>query len=119
MTLSTCGASRRATFAISSADLFLVIYWEIVVAHGALRWNAAYREQQRAAQLDLDLAQARLRAPQAQLRPHFLFNALNSIVTLIDGDPAAAQRMVVHLSHLLQATLRVGERQEIDLQQEI
>jgi hypothetical protein len=60
-------------------DLFLVIYWGIVGAHGALRWNAAYREQQRrAAQLDLDLAQARLRALQAQLRPHFLFNALNS-----------------------------------------
>lgn len=101
-------------------DLFTVIFWGIVVAHGALRWNAAYREQQRrTAQLDLDLAEAQLRALQAQLRPHFLFNALNSVVTMIDRDPAVAQRMVIQLSDLLRATLKAGERQEIALQQEI
>lgn len=101
-------------------DLFTVIFWGIVVAHGALRWNAAYREQQRrTAQLDSDLAAAQLRALQAQLRPHFLFNALNSVVTMIDRDPAAAQRMVIQLADLLRATLRGGERQEISLHQEI
>lgn len=101
-------------------DLFTVVFWGIVVAHGGLRWRAAYREQQlRTVRLDQDLAEAQLRALQAQLRPHFLFNALNSVVAMIDKDAPAAQRMVVQLADLLRATLRAGEQQQITLQQEI
>ena len=101
-------------------DLFTVVFWGIVVAHGALRWSAAYREQQlRTLRLDQDLAEAQLRALQAQLRPHFLFNALNSVVAMIDRDAPAAQRMVIQLADLLRATLRAGEQQQITLQQEI
>jgi LytS/YehU family sensor histidine kinase len=56
---------------------------------------------------------------QAQLNPHFLFNALNSIVTLIGRDPAQAQQVVVRLADLLRATLKAGELQEIPLAQEL
>jgi len=101
-------------------DLFTVVFWGIVVAHGALRSSAAYREQRlRSARLDQDLAEAQLRALQAQLRPHFLFNALNSVVAMIDRDASAAQRMVVQLADLLRATLSAGEQQQITLQKEI
>jgi signal transduction histidine kinase len=101
-------------------DLFTVIYWGIVVAHGALRWSEAYRAQQlHAARLGRDLVEAQLRALQGQLKPHFLFNALNSVVAMIDRDPASAQRMVIQLSELLRATLRTAEQQQIPLGQEI
>ncbi|HEX4826301.1 MAG TPA: sensor histidine kinase [Candidatus Polarisedimenticolaceae bacterium] len=101
-------------------DLFTVIYCGIVVAHGAIRWSAAYRAQQlAAASLGRDLVEAQLRALQGQLRPHFLFNTLNSIVAMIDRDPEAAQRMIIQLAELLRAALRTADTQEIPLAQEL
>lgn len=100
--------------------VFTVIFWGIVAAHAALRWRAALREEQlQNARLDRDLSAAQLRALQSQLRPHFLFNALNSIVSMIERDRTAAQRMLIQLADLLRATLSGGERQEIELDREI
>jgi signal transduction histidine kinase len=113
-------ASTIAVGVRSMGDLFTVIYWGIVVAHGATRWSQAYRQQQlHAAQLGQDLVEAQLRALQGQLKPHFLFNALNSVVAMIDRDPAGAQRMVIQLGELLRATLKTGDRQQIPLAQEL
>jgi two-component sensor histidine kinase len=104
----------------SSGDLFTVIYWGIVVAHGALDWSAAYREQQlRSLRLETDLVESQLHALQAQLRPHFLFNAINSVVAMIDRDPKSAQRMLIRLADLLRATLRSSGAQQIPLEQEL
>lgn len=101
-------------------DLLFVVYFAVVGAHAALRWNRRWREESlRNAQLGEDLAQASLQALRAQLNPHFLFNALNSIVTLIGRDPAAAETMTVRLSELLRATLAAGDVQESTLDQEL
>ena len=101
-------------------DIFTVIFWAIVGAQVAFNGHTAWRtEVARASQLGQDLAQAQLAALQSQLNPHFLFNALNSVVTLIGREPAAAQRMVVRLADLLRGTLRVGAAQEIPLDQEV
>ncbi|MCA0375773.1 MAG: histidine kinase [Gemmatimonadetes bacterium] len=104
----------------SNGDYFVVIYCAVVVAQLATRWYAQWQaERIEAARLGEDLAQAHLRALQAQLNPHFLFNALNSIVTLIGRDPALAQQLVVRLADLLRATLKAGELQEVPLAQEL
>ena len=104
----------------SYGDTFTVIFWGIVGAQVSFRWYAAWREQTLLmARLGQDLAEAQLRALQSQLNPHFLFNALNSVVTLIGRDQTAAQKMVVRLADLLRATLRAGEAQEITLRQEL
>lgn len=101
-------------------DLFTVVFWAIVGAQIAARWYTAWQTQTLVtAQLGQDLAEAQLRALQSQLNPHFLFNALNSVMTLIGTDPAAAQRTVVRLADLLRATLKSGEGQEITLEQEL
>ncbi len=101
-------------------DLLIVVYFAVVGAHAALRWNRRWGEESlRTARLGEDLAQASLQALRAQLNPHFLFNALNSIVTLIGRDPAAAENMTVRLSELLRATLAAGDVQETTLEQEI
>lgn len=76
------------------------------------------REQQ-AALLEGRLNQARLRALQAQLQPHFLFNSLNGIAALIRSDPARAEEMVTSLSELLRLALSRSRRQRIPLRDEL
>lgn len=101
-------------------DMLMVVYWAVVGAHAGIAWHARWQEESlRAAQLREDLATASLQALRAQLNPHFLFNALNSVVTLIGRDAAAARAMLVRLSELLRATLAAGDAQETTVAQEI
>lgn len=101
-------------------DMWIVIYWAIVGAHAAFEWHDAWRaEALVTARLGADLALAQLQALRAQLNPHFLFNALNSVVTLIGRDQQAARRMVVQLSDLLRTTLALSSEQEVPLKQEV
>ena len=65
------------------------------------------------------LAEARLSALTAQLQPHFLFNTLQAISTLITMDPTAANAMLASLSDLLREVLRRGEEREVELQEEL
>jgi two-component system, LytTR family, sensor kinase len=95
-------------------------FWAIVVVVFAADYYRLYRDREvRAARLESALARAQLRALQAQLQPHFLFNTLNTIASLIPEDPAAAEEMVESLSDLLRTALRDGGRDEITLAQEI
>lgn len=63
-----------------------------------------YLRQQLQNQQQAELT-ARIQALQARIRPHFLFNSMNSIASLIDFDPVAAEKMVVDLSELFRASL--------------
>ncbi len=101
-------------------DLLMVIYWGVVAVHAGVRWHGRWQEESlRAARLREDLAQASLQALRAQLNPHFLFNAMNSVVTLIARDANAAREMLVRMSELLRATLAAGDAQETTLAQEL
>ncbi|MBX9929817.1 MAG: histidine kinase [Gemmatimonadaceae bacterium] len=103
----------------SYGDLLIVVYVAVVGAHAAFRWHARWREETlRAERLNADLAHASLQALQAQLNPHFLFNALNAIVTLIGRDRDAAERTTVRLAELLRATLAAGAEHECTLAEE-
>jgi len=104
----------------TSGAVYVVTFWAIVGAHAALRWYDAWRaESARAAQLSEDLSAAQLHALRAQLNPHFLFNALNSVVTLIGKQPKDAERMVVRLADLLRSTLALSSDQEVTLRREL
>jgi LytS/YehU family sensor histidine kinase len=63
--------------------------------------------------------QARLQALQMQLNPHFLFNTLNSVSSLMRSDPDGADEMLERLSSLLRITLAKGQAQRIPLQEEM
>ncbi len=63
--------------------------------------------------------EARLAALEEQLRPHFLFNALNGILPLVARDPGAASRAVARLAELLSLCLRHGARDLIPLGREL
>jgi two-component system sensor histidine kinase AlgZ len=63
--------------------------------------------------------QAQLSFLQSKMRPHFLFNTLNSIVSLIKRDPDTAKKMLLNLSELLRASLREENTFMHSLNQEI
>jgi len=58
---------------------------------------------------ELALAHAELRALRAQINPHFLFNALNTIRYFVRTDPKTARRLLLNLSEVFQRALRSGE----------
>jgi two-component system, LytTR family, sensor kinase len=68
--------------------------------------------------LEASLAQARLQALRMQLNPHFLFNTLNSIASLVHEQPQA-EEMIESLSDLLRLTLSASERHEVTLREEL
>ncbi len=119
--------SRRGTFADLVQKVIVPEYaWGMTayvvmlsVAHAA---EMRRRERQRAveaAQLEAALAQARLQSLRTQLQPHFLFNALNAVASLVHKDPDAAQTMVARLGDLLRSTLDESLQQEVTLRQEL
>ncbi len=98
----------------------LLVYWVIVGASHGIEYYRRYREREwRASELEKSLAEARLQALQAQLNPHFLFNTLNSISTLMHRDVDAADRMLVRLSELLRLALSGARAQEVPLREEL
>lgn len=98
----------------------LVTYWIVVAATQGYLYYSRYREGElRTAQLSAQLAQAQLQALRMQLHPHFLFNTLNAISTLVHKDPEVADRMIARLSDLLRLTLENIGVQEVRLAQEL
>jgi two-component sensor histidine kinase len=79
---------------------------------------ARARETQ-AATLRAELAEARLASIEGRLHPHFLFNTLNAIATLVRENPAAAEAMVEQLSELLRASLTSHPTRQVDLEEEL
>ena len=105
---------------ITSLYLNIFIYWCIVgCAHALRAYQQAQQRALRAAQLESELANARLDALKMQLHPHFLFNTLHGISTLMYRDVATADRMVNRLSQLLRHTLDRSDDHEIALGEEI
>jgi two-component system, LytTR family, sensor kinase len=79
----------------------------IVVAIEGLRiWQSLQASQTRGAELERQLVMAHLHALRMQLHPHFLFNTLHTIASLIAEQPVAARRMVIALGELLRFTLK-------------
>jgi signal transduction histidine kinase len=97
-------------FLPSSLALHFLVYWVIA---GATRGFDYYGESQqrllRASQTEARLNEARLQLLRAQLQPHFLFNALNTIAETLHEDPDAADRMLASLSDLLRVCLEADD----------
>jgi LytS/YehU family sensor histidine kinase len=64
-------------------------------------------------------AEARLRSLESRIHPHFLFNTLNAISSLIAVDPARAEQIVCRLATLLRASLDASNQPLIPLRQEL
>lgn len=98
---------------IFNLDKELLIYWLIVLSSHAISYYKRYREG------ELKASQAQLQALKMQLHPHFLFNALHSISTLVHRDPEAADKMIARLGDFLRLTLENSGTQEVYLKEEL
>jgi two-component sensor histidine kinase len=76
-------------------------------------------QQQRERELALSAAQSELKALRAQINPHFLFNALNTIASLIPRQPLQAEQTVEQLSEVFRYTVRHAEREWVRVADEI
>lgn len=83
------------------------------------RQEEAERLEQRTESLEAQLTEARLEALRMQLNPHFLFNTLHAVSTLVDRDPSGVRRMIARLSELLRNVLDENAPQEVPLSQEL
>ena len=83
------------------------------------RHRAGREREVRVATLEASLARAQLQNLHAQLQPHFLFNALNTISSVMYDDVPRADRMMSSLSELLRASLRASQAQQIALAEEL
>src|SRR5579863_968757 len=98
----------------------LLTYWVLVLATQAVSYYRRFKEGElRFSELSGQLAQAQLQALRMQLHPHFLFNTLNAISTLVHKDPELADRMIARLSDLLRLTLENVGVQEVRLAKEL
>jgi signal transduction histidine kinase len=90
------------------------------IAHAVRYHRLAVERSARAAELERQLLQARLQALEMQIHPHFLFNTLNSVASLIRAkEDQAAIRMLVGLSDLLRLALKHRDAQEVPLGEEL
>lgn len=76
-------------------------------------------QEQLAHDLRLQTSRSELKALRAQINPHFLFNALNAIASLIHSDPARADAAVEQLAEVFRYTLRRSDTEWAPLDQEL
>jgi hypothetical protein len=94
----------------------------LLILLGAQAMTHAHARRDEAAQADRlarQLSDARLALLQRQLHPHFLFNALQAVSTLLHRDPATADRLLVRLSELLRAMLDDASAETMPLGREL
>lgn len=89
----------------------------IAAVVGALALRYFYVSQQWRRSVELE-ARARIRALQARIRPHFLFNSMNTIAALTRSNPAQAEQAIEDLSDLFRVNLS-DARSQITLEEEI
>ena len=109
-----------------SASLFFrviagIMFYALLVTiyYLLLNYKELREKSQREAQLNSLLRESELNMLRSQIRPHFLFNSLNSISALTMTDPAKAQEMVIKLSEYMRYTLNLPDSMISPLEKEL
>ena len=94
--------SLTTTSLVISAIMSVIFFWR---EREAVAAAALAIERERTQRIEREATLANLRALQAQIEPHFLFNTLANVTSLIDPDPAMAKRMLESFIRFLRASL--------------
>lgn len=96
------------------------IYLSLIsLSHAFVYFRGSQQRDRQAMELETQLERARLQALRMQLQPHFLFNTLNAISTLVVTNPQAAQEIIGSLGQMLRLSLDSGAKSEVPLEQEL
>jgi Histidine kinase len=106
-------------FSLQCANWLAVFVGWLLIYYFAIRSRERRYAELRQSELARALQSAELRLLKSQLNPHFLFNSLNSIRTLIVCDPARARDAVTRLATLLRYTLNASQEELVTLGQEL
>ena len=104
---------RRSTYNLSDLDILRGLSGQLVLAIERLMLV----EREKA--LIKVTAEAELKALRAQINPHFLFNALNTIISLIEERPNDAEEVVQHLAAIFRHILNTGSQTFVTLEEEM
>ncbi len=97
-----------------------LLYIVLVLVYSLIIYNVNLKDRiSNEANLKTLVREAELNMLKAQINPHFLFNALNSISLLTKNDPVRAREMIIKLSDYLRYSLRSGEDSMITFQEEM
>ncbi len=101
------------------ADQIFIYVAVVVAAHAYYYLKCLQREERERYEYQRALAATELQVLKMQLHPHFLFNTLHGIATLIDGDAKSAKAMIIKLSDLLRKALDRDSSDLIPLEEEL
>jgi two-component system, LytTR family, sensor kinase len=109
----------HALVAVSMWSCFILFIW-CSLYFSIKQWQQSSEERERLLRVESEVREARLLALRYQLNPHFLFNSLNAVSTLIlDGNAPAATRMLAQIGDLLRTSLDSEVTSEVTLSQEL
>jgi len=122
--ISDTGVSFFSTFLgflFGQFEWHLIIYWAIVIVGYAFEYYGRYKAgEMQSVLLESELTRAQLQALKMQLHPHFLFNTLHNISSLVrQGEQDKAVSMLSGVSELLRTALAEKDQQKIPLRNEI
>lgn len=107
-------------FVLTRGRASVFFYWALLaVSHTVTYHRRSVQREREALAAEARLAEARLTALQAQLQPHFLFNTLNAISSMVYEHPRSADAMVCALSDMLRRVLAASSRREVSLAEEL
>ncbi len=109
----------HAWVAVLMWSFFILFMW-CSLYFSIKQWQQSSEEKERLLRAESEVREARLLALRYQLNPHFLFNSLNAVSTLIlDGNAPAATRMLAQIGDLLRSSLDSEVTAEVALAQEL
>jgi two-component system LytT family sensor kinase len=98
----------------------VLLYWGVLAANHALNASRELRRRElHEARLEARFVEAKLESLQRQLQPHFVFNTLHAITSLLHRDINQAESMLVRLGDLLRAVFRSHAHQQVPLAREL
>jgi len=107
--------SITTTSLVISTIMAVIFFWR---ERGAVAQASLARERERTQRIEREAALANLRALQAQIEPHFLFNTLANVASLVDPDPAKAKSMLESFNRFLRSSLSATRRESTTLAEE-
>lgn len=106
-------------FANAFSPTLMLVAWAALY-RGAWHWQEAQQRERQWLLAETLAREAELKALRYQITPHFLFNTLNGVSTLVgEGDTAAARRMIALLADFLRSTLEPTRQGDVSMAKEL